>query len=77
MRYNHLLYHLPRDCPKKEQRLLTGLAYCSLLLFAKTVINYSSQYEPWDGKGKVLTEFGLMDDMFPTPKQNSLLFTVS
>lgn len=70
--FNHLLYHLLRDCPKKEQRLLIGLAYCSLLLFVKNVPNYSSQHEPREskgkgGKGKALTEFGLVDDMFPTP----------
>lgn len=67
MIFNHLFYHLPTDCLRNEQRLLTGLAYCSLLLFAKTITNYSSQHESRDGKGKALTESGLVDDMFPTP----------
>lgn len=26
MKFNHLLYNLPRHCPRKEQRLLTGFA---------------------------------------------------
>lgn len=76
MKFNHLLYHLPQDCPRKEQRLLSGHAFCSILLFAKNV-NYLSQHEPRDDKGKASAEFGLMDNTFPTPKQNLLPFAES